>query len=167
MSGEEVPIPEFRGMAMALESLDGEDLQVWFSTRACAMKRAMPVPMKFSRVVGGSCSSCFLGCFSVVIHVAQRFTKFARGDWTDVDPCTGVWRSGSHSFQKETEEATAKRPPAILVMGMVVICSTILGRDELTPGTEETLRLLKDPVRRRPRPREVLPDHLTMVVCSS
>ena len=38
--------------------------------------------------------------------------------------------------------------------------SSALEGEELAPGTEETLRLLRDPVRRPPRPREVLPAHL-------
>ena len=81
-----------------------------------------------------------------------------------VDPRTGLCRSGCHSFQKETEEATAKRPrapgcpgPSIGDVGRVVVGSSGSGR---TPGTEETLRPLRDPARRLPRPREVLPDYL-------
>ena len=52
-----------------------------------------------------------------------------------VDPCTGVCRSGCHSFQKETEEATAKRPrapgcpgPSIGDVGRVVVGSSGSGR---------------------------------------
>ena len=37
-SNQTFAIPEFRDMTLALESLDGED-QVWFSTRACTLKR--------------------------------------------------------------------------------------------------------------------------------
>ena len=45
-------------------------------------------------------------------RLTERFTRFSGGEWGFVDPCTGVRRSGCHSFQKETEEATAKRPRA-------------------------------------------------------
>ena len=124
MSGDEVPteifepdvaIPEFRGMALALESLDGEDLQVWFSTRACTMKSVprivrgpssagMPPPMKFSRsrVEVGLLASSDASQSSSTWWVCQPGTVVGtfhqvRQERVDesVDPCTGVCRSGS------------------------------------------------------------------------
>ena len=60
----------------------------------------------------------------------------------------------SHSNQKKTKEATAKQSrapgcPGISDGELLSVRQTLEG-DELAPGTEETLRLLRDPVCRRP-----------------
>ena len=57
-------------------------------------------------------------------------------------------------------ERRAARAQALVMLGELSSARQAVEGEELAPGTEETLRLLRDPLRRPPRPREVLPAHL-------
>ena len=98
----------------------------------------------------------------------KRFRQFAEGQWEaliqfarDVsEVASGAMVRRRRRRASDDAERRAARAHVFVQMGELSSGRAALEAAEVAPGSEETLQQLQNPVRRPPRPREPIPQHL-------
>ena len=179
----EVRVPRVTSVEIraAFEFLDTVDLRATFSRRACVMKTtphflrgpcrnalrlAMEEAVRAGEVHQNRGWKLFLLLPRLLLHRpprggkvhrskwVERFDDFARGSWSkmleasvkcDEDAAAHTWKRRRHQVEDVQRRAVSSAGRQAMEGA------------ELAPGSEETLRELRNPLKRPPRARALLP----------
>ena len=169
----------------AFEFLDTVDLRATFSRRACVMKTtphfwrgpfrnalrlAMEEAVRAGEVHQNRGWKLFLLLPRLLLHRPPRGGKvhrsnFARGSWSNLlleasvkcDDAATAHARKRRTHQVGDVQRRAARALALVQMGELSAGRQALEGAELAPGSEETLRELRNPLKRPPRARAPLP----------